>query len=250
VPGRSSTSGGGSCGPEGGLSDADSFLAARFGRLFPLRAFDRAKTKLPARTTGIGEASSFQISNLRVRSNSGSWQSLCVGGSGRCRGGLGLPPVRTDKPSMRTAWGILGGPEPRGLSWHSLPHGARNRALDQFTPTGCRTVQLTFFMLGPFCSVSAQAQSATPKIEAATFVSIEHDQPRMRTILEEGPTPQTQILTSGSSLFSRGPREASTAVGNERSFLMLSAGVYGLAWICTRQSRSEDTSMILSQDHL
>jgi hypothetical protein len=86
-------------------------------------------------------------------------------------------------------------------------------------------------MLCPFCSLFAQAQSTTPKIEASTFVSVELDQSRIGTILEEGPTPQTQILTQGASLFSRGPREASRAIGNRGPFLVLSAGVYGFAML-------------------
>ena len=105
-----------------------------------------------------------------------------------------------------------------------FPHGASEPATDRLKPIGCAIVLSLFFISGP---VPVQAQAATAKI--STFLPVELGGPDIRTILDEGVIPQTQFLRG---LLSPGPdrlREPNRDFRNRRPFLLLSAGVYGLA---------------------
>jgi hypothetical protein len=105
-----------------------------------------------------------------------------------------------------------------------FPHSARDPATDRLKPIGCAIVLSLCFISGP---VPVGAQAATAKI--STFLPVELGEPDVRTILDEGVIPQTQFLRGLLSPGSDRLREPNRDLRNRRPFLLLSAGVYGLA---------------------
>ena len=105
-------------------------------------------------------------------------------------------------------------------------HGARQPATDGAKPIGCAIVLSLFFIS---CPVPVQAQAATAKI--STFLPGRLGRPDMRTIIDERVSSQTQFLRGLLSPDSDRLRQPNGDFRNRRPFLMLSAGVYGLAML-------------------
>jgi hypothetical protein len=114
-----------------------------------------------------------------------------------------------------------------------FPHGARKPAIDRPKPIGCAIVLFFVFIS---CPAPIEAQATTAKI--STFASVELGRPDIGIILEQGLTPRTEFLRRVSSLDSDRRPEPGRGIRNRRPFLMLSAGVYGLALLDMRETVS------------